>query len=780
MSYVVRLRPPDRPLQLTELSAVFLAAGVGLCLLDPEGRVLAANAEWLQSSGLTSELVLGRSIWDLFPDSPAVIRRLHEEVRAGYTREVPAHRQVLGDREVWYRGRLSPVTLEDGVGILITALDITELRQTESALKESEALHRSLFTLAPSGVVVTDETGSLFAFNDQAHEALGYTREEFGGLKIWQIVVDASREQYLERARQIFAAGDAEFSARHRTKSGEIRHVRVRTRIVPVQGRNRILCSWLDITEQARAAENLKESMTLLQAISDSVPDPLFVKDREGRMNFANPATFAASGKTATQIIGHTDAEWMDDPVKAQAIMANDREVMSLGQVRVVEEWMDTPHGPRLFLGTKAPRVDEQGRTIGLVGLSRDITDRKRAEDALQLSEERLREANIALADADRRKDEFLATLSHELRNPLSPIRSAAEILASPHVEETEAKWASVVIQRQVKHMSALLDDLLDVARITQGKLALKFDQVALSAIIDDAIESSRPLIDSKHHSLAVQLPSRIPVVNCDPVRLSQVVSNLLINAAKYTDPHGHIRLVAQVDGEQLTLSVKDNGIGIPADGLEQIFKMFSQARGTAARSDGGLGIGLALVRGIVTMHGGMIEARSQGTGTGSEFVVTIPLAAASAAGDPPRSDAAPAGATVERPAGRVMIADDNRDAAESLALLLRLDGYDVRTALDGEEALSVAQVFRPDIALLDIGMPRLDGYAVARRLRQESWGKDLTLVALTGWGAEDDRNRTYSAGFDAHLTKPVDLEHLAAALREHGRSLNRPSGQQS
>ena len=693
---------------------------------------------------------------------------------------MPAHRQLLGDREVWYRGRLAPVTLEDGVGILITAVDITELHQIESALKDSEALHRSLSTLAPSGVVVTDETGSLYEFNDQAHEALGYTREEFGELKIWQIVADQSRDEYVERAHKIFAVGHGEFSARHRTKTGELRHVRVRSRVLPIQGKDRILSSWLDITEQARAAENLKESITLLQAISDSVPDPLFVKDREGRMIFANPATFAASGKTAIQIIGHTDAEWMDDPVKAHAIMANDREVMSSGEVRVVEEWMDTPHGPRLFLGTKAPRVDEQGRTIGLLGLSRDITDRKRAEDALQLSEERLREANIALADADRRKDEFLASLSHELRNPLAPIRSAAQILASPQVEESESKWASEVIQRQVKHMSALLDDLLDVARITQGKLALKFDRVALSSIVDAAIESSKPLIDSKHHSLAVQLPSQNPVVNCDPVRLSQVISNLLINAAKYTDPNGHIRLLARVEGEQLTLSVKDDGIGIAANSLEQIFKMFSQLRGTGARSDGGLGIGLALVRGIVTMHGGVIEARSEGAGTGSEFVVTIPLAAASAAGDSLHADGSPAGATVAPSAGRVMIADDNRDAAESLALLLRLDGYEVRTALDGEEALSVAQMFRPDIALLDIGMPRLDGYTVARRLRQESWGEHLTLVALTGWGAEDDRNRTYSAGFDAHLTKPVDLEQLAAALREHGRGLNRPPGEQS
>lgn len=780
MRKVGRLRPCDRPLHPTELSAVFLAAGVGLCLLDPEGQVLAANEEWLRSAGLTSEMVLGRSIWELFPDSPAEIRRMHEEVHAGNWREVPAHRQLLGDREVWYRGRLSPVTLQDGVGILITALDITQLHETESALKESEALHRTLFTLVPSGVVVTDESGSLYAFNDQAHAALGYTRQEFGELKVWQIVADQSREQHVERTQQILAAGDTEFSARLRTKEGDIRHVRVRSRVVPVQGTSRILASWLDITEQARAAENLKESVTLLQAISDSVPDPLFVKDREGRMIFANPATFAASGKTMLQIMGHTDAEWMDDPVKAQAIMANDREVMSSGQVRVVEEWMDTPRGPRLFLGTKAPRVDERGRTIGLVGLSRDITDRKRAEAALQLSEERLREANTALADADRRKDEFLATLSHELRNPLSPILNAAQLLASPQVEEAQAKWASLVIQRQVKHMSALLDDLLDVARITQGKLVLKFDRVALSSIVDAAIESSKPLIDSKHHSLTVQLPSQIPVVYCDPVRLSQVLSNLLINAAKYTDPHGHIRLLARVEAEQLILSVKDNGIGIPADGLKQLFKIFSQVRGTAARSDGGLGIGLSLVRGIVTMHGGVIEASSEGPGMGSEFIVTMPLSAASLAADALHPDSSATAAAAQRPAGRVLIADDNRDAAESLAMLLGLDGYEVRTALDGEEAFSVAQVFRPDIVLLDIGMPRLDGYAVARRLRQESWGKQLTLVALTGWGAEDDRSRTYSAGFDAHLTKPVELEQLTAALRGQGRSLDRSTDQPS
>ncbi|HUQ51572.1 MAG TPA: ATP-binding protein, partial [Gammaproteobacteria bacterium] len=383
-------------------------------------------------------------------------------------------------------------------------------------------------------------------------------------------------------------------------------------------------------------------------------------------------------------------------------------------------------------------------------------TDRRLAEARLRASEEALRKA-------DQRKDEFLATLSHELRNPLAPIRTAAEMLTLPNLSDEQLAWPRQVIYRQVEHMARLLDDLLDVARITRGKLQLRFQPVDLGTIVDTAVEAARPLITARKHGLTIELPPDLPTFAADPVRLAQVLSNLLTNAAKYTDSPGRIALAARVEGGMLRIAVKDNGIGISPGDLPDIFEMSSQVQDGGSRAEGGLGIGLALVKGLVTLHGGDIEVFSEGTGYGSEFVVTLPCeppAAAQAAEVAPAAEAA--ATTVAR---KILVADDNQDAANTLAMLLRLSGHDVRTAHGGEAALTLASAFQPDIALLDIGMPDLNGYEVARQLRRTDCGKDLRLIALTGWGQDEDKRRALDAGFDHHLTKPVDPRRLDALL---------------
>jgi PAS domain S-box-containing protein len=385
---------------------------------------------------------------------------------------------------------------------------------------------------------------------------------------------------------------------------------------------------------------------------------------------------------------------------------------------------------------------DESGAPIRSVGVLFDDTERKNAE--------------ISLREADRRKDVFLATLAHELRNPLAPIRNAAQMLGSSKLGAERLQWARDVIQRQVKHMAFLLDDLLDVARITQGKLDLKKQHITLNSVIDAAVEAARPLLDSKSHQLIVTLPAETVYLDADPLRLSQVVSNLLTNAAKYTDAGGHITLSGYLDNGLLALAVKDDGIGIPAESLSGIFAMFSQVESAAMRSEGGLGIGLALVNGLTELHGGSIEVRSDGPGHGSEFVVKLPILTGGVI--PARQLDAPA-AEVSR--SRILVADDNIDAADSLAMILELAGHDVRVAHNGRAALSVAHSFRPHTVLLDIGMPQLNGYEVARALRQEPWGAGITLIALTGWGQESDQLKAMDAGFDRHLTKPVDPETL-------------------
>jgi CheY-like chemotaxis protein len=389
-----------------------------------------------------------------------------------------------------------------------------------------------------------------------------------------------------------------------------------------------------------------------------------------------------------------------------------------------------------------------------MVGIAEDFTEKKLAEEALK--------------EADRRKDEFLATLAHELRNPLAPIRNAVELMRRGSGDGAVTEMARSVMERQVGQMVRLVDDLLDISRITRGKLHLRKERVELAAVVTRAVEASRPLIDAQAHNLTVTLPQEPVHLEADPIRLAQVLSNLLTNAAKYTEKGGHIWLTAERHGAWVVLSVRDTGIGIAAGDLPRLFEMFSQVAPALERSQGGLGIGLALVRVLVELHGGGVEARSAGPGRGSEFTVRLPVVAAQAQRRPePSADGEKSCAGLNC---RILVADDLRDSADSLALVLRLAGHEVQTAHDGLEAVQAAAAFRPEVALLDIGMPKMNGYEAARHIRQQPWGKRTVLIAVTGWGQEEDKRRATEAGFDHHLTKPVEpaaLEKLLAGLKE-------------
>ncbi len=404
----------------------------------------------------------------------------------------------------------------------------------------------------------------------------------------------------------------------------------------------------------------------------------------------------------------------------------------------------------------------------------RDLLAAQRArETALRDSEERLRLAVAALRDADRRKDAFLATLSHELRNPLAPIRNAADVLASPRLTPMQLHWTQSVIQRQAAHMASLLDDLLELTRITQGKLQLRKQACSIQSIVEAAVETARPLLDRKRHELRIRVPDDMPPFIADPVRLAQALSNLLNNAAKYTDAGGWIELSVRLD-ERLTIAVQDNGIGIPPEQLESLFTMFSQIPAAIGRSEGGLGVGLALVKGLAELHGGTVEAQSAGAGKGSRFFITLPFEAG------PQSESPVEEGPAVIPSGklRVLVADDNRDAADTLSMLLSMDGYEVRTVYGGRAAVSAAETFRPDVALLDIGMPEMDGYVAARAIRQQRFGVDIYLVAITGWGQQDDKRRALEAGFATHVTKPVDPKLLRDLLRSVVTSAAAKSGE--
>ena len=375
-----------------------------------------------------------------------------------------------------------------------------------------------------------------------------------------------------------------------------------------------------------------------------------------------------------------------------------------------------------------------------------DFIQRYRLEEELRQSEEGLREA-------DRRKNEFLALLAHELRNPLAPIRYALATRKKAGRTLEQQQRADEVIERQVAQMSHLLDDLLDVSRITRGTLALRKCYTELTLVLGAAIEAARPILDAKHHTLSLGFPKHAVRLDADPVRLGQVFSNLLINAGKYTDPGGHIELRAAQDGDQIVVSVSDNGIGMSADLIPRLFTPFTQARSAIDRSEGGLGLGLALVRGLITLHGGSVEAHSAGPGCGTEIIVRLP------ASEPPVE----LGSMVPEPRAsneaklRIVIVDDNKDAADTCEMLLKLLGHEVQTTHTGRSVPALAETFRPHVLLLDIGLPDISGYEVAKQIRATSWGRNAVLIAITGWGQEEDKRMAFAAGFDHHLAKPVD-----------------------
>jgi len=375
------------------------------------------------------------------------------------------------------------------------------------------------------------------------------------------------------------------------------------------------------------------------------------------------------------------------------------------------------------------------------------------------------REAHVrALREADRRKDEFLATLAHELRNPLAPIGNAVQVLRLRAHDDPTVDELAAVMERQVRHLVRLVDDLLEMSRITRGRIELRAEHATIESILNNAVETSRPLIDAADHHLTVTVPSEPLVINGDPVRLAQVFANLLNNAAKYTDPAGRILLTAYREGKAVVVTVRDSGHGIPPEMLPRVFDLFLQLPDPAARKHGGLGIGLTLVKTLVEMHGGTVRAYSAGPGKGSEFTVRLPLAADALGLVPPAEAHPPAPRLTPR---RVLIVDDNRDAAQSLALILGLMGLTTKVAAGGLEALALLPQFRPQLVFLDIGMPEMDGHQVARAIRALPDWRALTLVAMTGWGQDEDRRKSQQAGFDHHLIKPLDVRALEAFLRK-------------
>ena len=513
-----------------------------------------------------------------------------------------------------------------------------------------------------------------------------------------------------------------------------------------------------NLDARQRTADVLHAERERFRTTLTSIGDAVVVTDAQGRVTLLNPVAQVLTGwggealgeplETVFRIVNEATRDTAENPV-SKVIRLGTTVGLTNHTVLIAKDGTELP-----IDDSGAPIRDARGRIVGVVLVFRDITERR--------SSERVTE------DADRRKDEFLAMLAHELRNPLAPIRNAAHTLALLGTGDDRVRWVAGVVERQVGLMTRLVDDLLDVSRITSGKITLQLATVSVAAVLAQAVEAARPPAESRGQTLEVDVSADVGWVDGDPARLAQAVGNLLDNAIKYTEDGGRLQLRARAEADEVVIVVEDSGIGIDPAVLPHVFDLFIQADRSLERRQGGLGLGLTLVHRLVEMHGGRVEAASAGPGLGSAFTIRLPRLAVEAP-EPAETETAPvpAAAPPAGPARRILVVDDHQDSTDSLALFLRLRGHEVRTAHDGPSALDEIERYRPDVVFLDLGLPGMSGYDVARRVRMMDDLGSLRLVALTGYGTDGDRRKTREAGFDVHLAKPVDPRALDALLAD-------------
>lgn len=641
-------------------------------------------------------------------------------------------------------------------------LDITDRRRAEEEARQRLREIEDLYRNAPVGLCVLDRDLRWVRINERLAEINGIPAADHIGKRLPDLLPELA-EACGQGIRAVFATGkpqrNIEIVSQTPAEPGVTRSwLEHLLPLLDEQGQVTGLSIVVEeTTERRRAEAALRESEERLRLAQESARVGVWEWDLRNDVVRATGQMEVLYGHPEGASTGHrslfADRVLPEDLDEVQRIL---REAVAAHEAFDVDFRIRLPDEAIRWVNCKGSAAyDAAGRPERVFAVNADITERKAAEEALR--------------EADRRKDEFIATLAHELRNPLVPIRNAVEIVRLQMALDPALQRVCDLLDRQVQHLVRLIDDLLDVNRISRGKLQLRKELVDLAAVLDQALEVARPLIEDAGHELAVSLPATPVHLDADPVRLAQVFSNLLDNACKFTERGGRIRLSVGCDGTEVAVNVEDSGIGIASENLPRIFDMFAQLPPTPERVRSGLGIGLALTRGLVEMHGGRIEAHSGGRGRGSTFTVRLPVTAA-------RPMRQPGGAATEGPrdtdACRVLVVDDHPDVLESLAMLLELHGHEVATARDGLEAVDVAGRFRPDLMLLDLGMPRLDGYGACRLIREQTWGKGVRIVALTGWGQDGDRRQTEEAGFDDHLVKPVApsaLLEMVAKVRTRG-----------
>jgi PAS domain S-box-containing protein len=642
----------------------------------------------------------------------------------------------------------------------VDAVMVAADREQVFTLETADTTCRLLVEQMPQAAATLTVDGEILSCNHLFADLLGHARGELIHRHLCEFVASPKQPDVRALLRESLGS-EIQFELELQQSDGA--PVPVYLRITALKEGPRGQCLIITDQTEQRHYQELQRTQESLRVVSERLElaqEAGRIGTYEWDIDGTGTATWSAIQEDLFGLpkggFGGRFEDWIN------AVHPDDRKRVESEVLRAISErdLLDTeyrilrPDGEMRWLEARA-RVycDQEGQHRRMVGVSRDITRRKRAVAALE--------------ESNAEKDEFLAILAHELRNPLAPILSAAEIIRNTGTTHPDLQWAREILDRQARIMARLIEDLVDASHLSRQRLGLRKERIELAAVVETALETSLSLIEERRHQLTVSLPPGSLALDADPVRLAQVFANLLNNAAKYTETGGNIWLTAVQHGTEVVVSVRDNGIGIAPEAFPHIFDIFAQASPLSGQSRSGLGIGLSLVKGLVEMHGGRVELRSPVPGEGSEFLVHLPLAQAQAAAEaaPEQESAGPA----SNGSRRVLVVDDNRDSADSLARMLELAGHEVHTAYDGEQALRIAAEVQPDIALLDIGMPRVDGYEACRRMRKETWGERMLLIAITGWGQEADRRRTVEAGFDHHLVKPVYpatlMELLASPL---------------
>jgi PAS domain S-box-containing protein len=748
---------------LARLAAIVDSSDDAIVGKDLDGIIRTWNHGAERLFGFSTEEAIGQPVFIIIPDD-----RIDEErdILARIRRGEPIKhfdtvRRRKDGRFIDISLSVSPIVDHKGtiIGASKIARDITHRKRAEEQLVRNQRLLFDLVERCPFGIYIVDAQFRIATVNAGSKEGafrnvrplIGRPFDEAIRI-IWPAPVAA---EIIANFRRTLETGEPYFSKDYVQPRADVDQVEAYEwelhRITLPDGQFGVVCYYFDSTRLRQTERELREATAKFGSVFNQSGIFAGIVDRDGFLREVNDLAVNGCGYSREEVLNRPfwETPWWRGSEAIQARIRAATEQAAAGTVfREELRYWDADGAERIADFAMHPIRDPSGQVILLHPTGIDITDRKLVDEALR--------------DSNRRKDEFLATLAHELRNPLAPIRNALSVLDVAHSDRDTFKRATEMMSRQLAQMVRLIDDLLDVSRISRGKLRLRMEHVELASIVHQAVETCRPLADSSEHQLTVVLPTEPVYLRADPIRLSQVLSNLLNNSCKFTERGGRITLSAVRQGSDVVISVEDNGIGIAPEKTEGIFEMFAQADQSLEKAQGGLGIGLTLVKRLVELHGGSIDVRSEGIGRGSEFIVRLPVVA-----EVPRSEPeCMAATTIPTASGqRILVVDDNRDSAISLAMVLQLTGNEAHTAHDGQEAVAAAEEKRPDVILLDIGLPKLNGYDVCRRIRQQPWGSDVVIIALTGWGQDEDKRKSREAGFNGHLVKPVDHAALMKLL---------------